>query len=40
MTEFSLNSITSCCYLIKSSGAEVDYILGGYTSKLTVMDVV
>ena len=30
--------IASCCDLIKGYRTEVDYILGGYTSKLEVMD--
>ena len=31
--------MTSCCNAIKECESEVDYILGGYTSRLQVMDV-
>ena len=39
MDEFSVHLVTSCCNAIKECGSEVDYILGGYTSRLQVMDV-
>jgi DDE superfamily endonuclease len=39
MDEFSVHLMTTCCNAIKDCGSEVDYILGGYTSKLQVMDV-
>jgi DDE superfamily endonuclease len=39
MDEFSVHLMTTCCNTIKECGSEVDYILGGYISKLQVMDV-
>jgi DDE superfamily endonuclease len=39
MDEFSVHWMTTCCNAIKECGSEVDYILGGCTSKLQVMDV-
>ena len=35
----SSDLMTTCCNAIKECGSAVDYILGGYTSKLQVMDV-
>ena len=37
--EFSVYLVTTCCNAIKECGSEVDYVLGGYTSKLQAMDV-
>ena len=39
MDEFSVNLMAPCCNAIKVCGSEVDYILGGCTSKLQVIDV-
>ena len=39
MDEFSVHSTASCSNQIKGCGTTIDYILGGYTSKLQVMDV-
>ena len=39
MDEISVHLMTTCCNAIKECGSAVDYILGGYTSKLQVMDV-
>ena len=39
MDKFSVHFKTTCCNAIKECGSEVDYILGGYTFKLQVMDV-
>jgi DDE superfamily endonuclease len=39
MDEFSVHLMTTCCSAIKECGLEVDYNLGGYTSKPQVMDV-
>ena len=39
MDEFSIDLMASCSNQIKGCGATIDYILGGCTSKLQVMDV-
>ena len=39
MDEFLVHLMTSCCNAINECWSEVDYILGGYTSRLQVMDV-
>jgi DDE superfamily endonuclease len=39
MDEFSVHLMASCSNQIKGCGTTIDYILGGYTSKLQVMDV-
>ena len=39
MDEFSVHLIASCSNQIKGCETTIDYILGGYTSKLQVMDV-
>ena len=39
MDEFLVHLMTSYCNAINECGSEVDYILGGYTSRLQVMDV-
>ena len=40
MDEFSVHLMASSSNQIKGCGTAIDYILGGYTSKLHVMDVV
>ena len=37
--EFSVHLMASCSNQIKGFGSTIDYILGGYTSKLQEMDV-
>ena len=37
--EFSAHLMASCSNQTKGCGITIDYILGGYTSKLQVMDV-
>ena len=39
MDEFSVHLMTDCVRAIQDCGTEIDYILGGYTSKLQVLDV-
>ena len=39
MDEFSAHFMPSCSNQINGCGTTIDYILGGYTSKLQVMDV-
>ena len=39
MDDFLIHLMTSCCNAINKYGSEVDCILGGYTSRLQVMDV-
>ena len=39
MDEFSVHLMTDCVRPIQDCGTEVDYIIGGYMSKLQVMDV-
>ena len=39
MDEFSVHLMASCRNQIKGCGTTIDYILGGYRSKLQVMDV-
>ena len=39
MDEFSVHLMASCSNQIKGCGTTIDYILGGYTSKLQVMNV-
>jgi hypothetical protein len=39
MDEFSVHLMASCSNQIKGCGTTIDYILGGCTSKLRVMDV-
>ena len=39
MDKFSVHLMASCSNQIKGCGTTIDYILGGYTSKLQVMDV-
>ena len=39
MDEFSVHLMAECVNAIQDCGTEVDFILGGYTSKLQVLDV-
>jgi hypothetical protein len=39
MDEFSVHLMTECVNSIQDCGTEVDFVLGGYTSKLQVLDV-
>ena len=39
MDEFSVHLMTECVNPIQDCGTEVDFVLGGYTSKLQVLDV-
>ena len=39
MDEFSAHLMASCSNQIKGCGTTIEYILGGYTSKLQMMDV-
>ena len=39
MDEFSVHMMSSCCNEIKDCGTGIDHYIGGYISKLQVMDV-